>query len=277
MTLLEREAAPEVVDDEPVADDAATAPVDEREQAPPKSSARVLALAFLSASGAALTVGGVFGSWPARGLSVASVAAGVGWAQLCITRTRARVVWQLLILPVIGVLAAVSVAVGAGGKDPATLVGDAIESGKALAIPVPFDPGWRPILIALFMALGFATAWVGARLERPQTALVLPLPLLALAMISQPDSQQIVAGFLGLVPLVAAATLLFGDQGAGGAALGRDFELKRLIRSAGAKHLTPSRQTHSFLDDAQFRRIGNVIDHTAERVENRDVAFALTA
>ena len=50
-----------------------------------------------------------------------------------------------------------------------------------------------------------------------------------------------------------------------------------LVRSAGAKHLAPIRQTHSFLDDAQFRRIGNVIDHAAERVENRDVAFALTA
>ena len=50
-----------------------------------------------------------------------------------------------------------------------------------------------------------------------------------------------------------------------------------LLRSAGAKHLAPFRQTHSFLDDAQVRRICYVVDDTAECIENRDVAFALTA
>jgi hypothetical protein len=43
------------------------------------------------------------------------------------------------------------------------------------------------------------------------------------------------------------------------------------------KHSAPIRQTLSFLADAYFRRIRNVIDDTAERVENRDVAFALAA
>lgn len=198
---------------------------------PAQSSGRALAVAFLTASGAALTVGGVFGSWPARGLAVASVAVGVGWAHVCATRTKGRVLWQLLIVPLIGVLAAASLAVGTGGGDPGSLIGDAIKSGRALAIPVPFDPGWRPVLIALFIALGFATAWVAVRLRRPQTAVVLPLPLLGLAMISQPPKDQVVAGFLGLVPLVAAATLLFGDQGTGAAAFGREFEVKRLLRS----------------------------------------------
>jgi hypothetical protein len=52
---------------------------------------------------------------------------------------------------------------------------------------------------------------------------------------------------------------------------------QRLVRSASAKQLAPIRQLHSFRDYAQFCRIGNVINHTAERVENRDIAPALAA
>ena len=245
MTLLDREAdvdaaAEAELDlglsgeaDGNAADAAGSEPGSAPEAPRPKPSFRALGVAFLSASGAALTVGGVFGSWPARAVAVVTVAIGVGWAAACSSRARNRIVWQLLVLPLAGVLAAASVAIGAGGEDPRTLVAEAIESGRALSIPVPFDPGWRPILIVLFVMLGFATAWISAHLRRPQTALVLPLPLLGLAMISQPADEQVVAGFLGLVPLVAGATLLFGNQGGSGTDFGRDFEVKRLLRSVG--------------------------------------------
>jgi hypothetical protein len=41
--------------------------------------------------------------------------------------------------------------------------------------------------------------------------------------------------------------------------------------------LPPIRKMHSFRDYAQFCRIGNVINHTAEREENRNIALALAA
>lgn len=246
MTLLERdptaaaddgEARDDVVDEAAApGDDAAAAAASDTgggpSPAPPPVSARTVGVALLSCAGAAMTVGGVFGSWAARGFGVAAVAVGVAWAVVCVRRVRGRIVSQLLVLPLTAVLAAASVAVGAGGADPRSLVADAVASGRELSIPVPFDPGWRPVLVGLFVMLGFATGWVSMRLARPQTALLLPLPLLGLAMISQPPDDEVLAGFLGFVPLVAAATLLFGNQG-DGSNLGREFELKRLLRSAG--------------------------------------------
>src|SRR4051812_17297492 len=55
---------------------------------PSKPSIQVLGVAFLSSTSAALSVGGVFASWPARLLSVGAVAVGIAWAYLCATRAR---------------------------------------------------------------------------------------------------------------------------------------------------------------------------------------------
>ncbi|HVA42012.1 MAG TPA: hypothetical protein VNF50_00850, partial [Acidimicrobiales bacterium] len=56
---------------------------------------RPLAVAFLSGAAAALTTGGIFGSWPARLLGVVAVGVGVAWAGLGVRRPERRTLVQI--------------------------------------------------------------------------------------------------------------------------------------------------------------------------------------
>lgn len=198
----------------------------------PVGGLRPLAVAFLSAAAAALTTGGIFGSWPARLLGVVAVGVGVAWARLGVRRPQRRALVQIGMVPLALVLAAASLVIGGGNTSggPLSLMQAAVRAGRLLRPPVPFDPGWRPLLVLIFLLLGFATAWVGAALGRMQLALVIPIPLLLLAAISQPSNQQLLAGILAFVPLVGALAVTFGGDGRSAANLTRSFELRRALR-----------------------------------------------
>jgi hypothetical protein len=194
---------------------------------------RPLLVAGFAMLGTALTVGGIFGSWSARLLCVAAAAGGIGWSWLC-ARSRRRAPLQVL-LPVVALgLSLLSLTVGSAGgpAELPSLVRDAIDAGRALRPPIPFDAGWRPILIMVMMLLGFAAGSAGTILERPKLALVIPLPLLGLTAISQPPTGQALAGLLAVIPVIAGLTVLFGDEG-GVTGLTREFEFRRIVK-AGA-------------------------------------------
>ena len=191
---------------------------------------RALLVAALSGTAAAAMTGGIFGSWPARAFSEAGLLFGVGWTWVVLRRRSARVVFQLLLLPIAVALGILSTVVGAGSESPGSLVGKAVRSGRLLRPPVPFDPGWRPILLVLFVIVGFSAAWVGAGLKRPKWALVLPLPIVILTAISQPAEGELVAGLLSGIPFIAAIGVLFAGEG-GASQLTGAFELKRALRS----------------------------------------------
>jgi hypothetical protein len=195
---------------------------------------RSLAVALLSAGAVALTTGGIFGSWPARILAFVAVSIGVGWAALASRQPQRRTLYTAGVLPLAVVLAAAALLVGAGNASggPIGLIQQAVRAGRLLRPPIPFDPGWRPLLVVIFLLLGFSAAWIGAVAERPQLSLVIPLPLLLLAEISQPSNQQLLAGILAFVPLVAALAVLFGGDGRSTANLSRAFELRRAARGA---------------------------------------------
>ncbi len=205
----------------------------EDEEGPLQVDLRPLIVAGFAVLATALTVGGIFGSWPARLLATAAGLAGVGWAWFC-ARSRRRSLLQVL-LPVVALgLSLLSLTVGSSGgpAELPSLVRDAIDAGRALHPPIPFDAGWRPILIMVMMLLGFAAGSAGTVLERPRLALVIPLPLLGLTAISQPPTGQALAGLLAVVPVIAGLTVLFGDQG-GVSGLTREFEFRRIAK-AGA-------------------------------------------
>lgn len=200
---------------------------------PEPGSLRPLVASGLATAAAALVVGGVFDSWAARLFSLAVAAAGTAlaaWTQ----RSRRPALAQVLV-PLFIVLAALfSVLPGGSPGDLRRLVGDAVDAARLLQIPIPFDAGWRPLLVLIFGFLGFGSATVGVGLKKPMLGVVLPVPLVALAAISQPTSQQVTAGILAFLPILAAFGVLFGgdDAAPGSGGLGRQFELTRLLRGA---------------------------------------------
>jgi hypothetical protein len=198
---------------------------------PRRATLRPLLVAALSTTAAALMTGGIFGSWSARLIAVIGGLFGVFFAWLVLRSATRRVLLQLLFPVVLAVIGIASTLIGGGGESPTTLVGDAIKSGRVLRPPVPFDVGWRPILIVLFAAIGFAAGWLATALKRPQGGLALPLPVLALTAISQPAEGQFIAAVLAGIPLLAAFTVIFGGDSGGASHLSREFEVKRLVRS----------------------------------------------
>ena len=215
---------------------APTPDADERPAVSFGEVARPLAAAALASSAAALVTGGIFGSWAARLLALFAAVFGVGWAFLAL-RARERAATYQALLPVAALGVSLVLLIPAGGGGPSALpqlVREAIEGGRAFRPPVPFDPGWIPILMIVFSMLGFGAAWVGTRLERQRLSIAVPLPLLALTAMTQPDDGEFIAGLCAFVPLLAALAVLFGGDGVKASQLTKDFELKRAIRGAGA-------------------------------------------
>ena len=225
-TLLPPETPPDV---ELVAE---TAPesVDSRDEFSAVSMRPVIAAA-LSSSAAALVVGGIFGSWAARLVGLAMALGGAGLAAW-VLRSKRPALAQVVVLPAFVVVAALSVLPSHSPGDAVSLMRDAVDAGRLLRPPVPFDPGWRPLFVVVLGMLGFGAAWIGAALERPLLGVVLPIPLVGLAAITQPDSGQVLAGVFAFIPILAALGVLFGADTEADTALDRKFELTRLARSA---------------------------------------------
>jgi hypothetical protein len=194
---------------------------------------RPLGVAALSASATALMAGGIFGSWTARSLALFGALLGVGWAYVCLRAEKRRLILELLALPaafLVGILSLLP-----AGQSPSKvfdLMGEAVNAGRLLRPPVPFDPGWRPVLIVVLALVGFATAWVAAAVQKPQLALVLPLPVLFLTAISQPAEGEFIGGMVGFLPLLIALGVLFGGERSSLSELSSTFELRRALKSA---------------------------------------------
>jgi hypothetical protein len=189
----------------------------------------------LSSAAAGITLGGVFGSWSARGLGIAAAALGAATVVVALRSTRtSQIQWAypLLLIAVSVASVAPSPKYGAGGLLRA--MRDAIDAGRVLRPPVPFDPGWRPIVIIIIGLLSFGAAWVGAALDRPRLAVALPLPIVALTAITQPEDGQVLTGVSAFVLVLAALAVLFRGDSTVTEELSGQFELKRALRSAAA-------------------------------------------
>lgn len=225
------------LDDAPRDDDVADEAHDDADERPPIAELlRPLLATSLAASGSALVVGGIFGSWSARIIGLVAVLAGSAWAGVT-RRSRSPGVTQfgiVLVLLLLGVLSLVGTA-GGGPSELPRLVGDAIESGRLFRPPVPFDPGWRPLLVALLGSLAYAAGAIAVGRGQPKLGVGVCVPLTVLAMVSQPDDAAFLGGVLAFLPTIAALSVLFGDDGERASELTREFETKRAVRGvAGA-------------------------------------------
>lgn len=226
---------PDEVPPEPPAPPAPESPTDAESEPGAPLALRPFLAAALATAAAGLLTGGIFGSWAARLLGLFAACFGVGWAYLALRSTRTQVV-QLLFVPVgllFGVISLIPAGDGGPGRLP-DLVREAVRSGRLLRPPVPFDPGWRPIVILLIGAIGLAAAWVAGPFERPKLGIAIPLPVVGLTAISQPEGDQALAGILAFVCILGSLAVLFGGDTTRASELGSQFELKRLVRGAVA-------------------------------------------
>ncbi|MDQ1446461.1 MAG: hypothetical protein QOI20_2925 [Acidimicrobiaceae bacterium] len=196
---------------------------------------RVALAALLASMAAAWVAGGVFQGWMARPVALAGAAAGVGGVWLAVRRNRP--VLQYGVVPgafVLGYLAALILPndTGVTGTVP-ELVRRAIQNGGLSEPPVPFDPGWRFIIVALLTLIGAASASLALGLQRPKLTLLIPLPLVIAAALSQPTGGEVLAGVVALVLLVAGLMMTFSAELADEADTGPRFEARQLLRGAG--------------------------------------------
>jgi transglutaminase-like putative cysteine protease len=109
-----------------------------------------------------------------------------------------------------------------------------MQNGGLLQPPVPFDPGWRFLLVPLITMLSAGTATLVAGGVKPRLALMLPLPLTVAASLVQDPAQELWSGAVALVLGVAALMVLANAEIRGVAEVSRGFELRRNLRGAAA-------------------------------------------
>lgn len=207
------------------------APVVETEAAPAVPGRALIAVG-LSMTAAAMMTGGIFGSWAARFFAEIGVALGVGWTYAVLRRPGRRMVLQLMLLPVAIVVGGMSGIPGSHGRSPGELLGAAVRSGRLFRPPVPFDAGWRPLLIFAFAVISFAAAWLATELRRSKAALVPGLGIVALTAITQAPDGQVIGALAAGLPFLASVGVLFAGDADAASQLSSQFERKRFLRSA---------------------------------------------
>lgn len=202
-------------------------------QRPPASPTLIAVAAGLSAAASAWMVGGLFREFSARLVALTGVAVGTGIVVLS-HRLRRGTALQWLTAPIailVGVL--LTAPDLSGGLTLTRLVSDAIHTGGLLQPPVPFDPGWKVVLVGLLALVSLGAASLGVATRRPRLGVALPLPLTMGAAIIQPDTAQLASAAVGMALTVAALSVAYGAELGRDGRVGGGFEVRRLLRTAG--------------------------------------------
>jgi hypothetical protein len=127
--------------------------------APPVNPLTTSIAAFLSTASAAWVVGGLFTGIQARLVGILGGLIGAGFVALA-NRGRRGAALQYFALPLAMVVGAVLVIPDATGgtANLVSLVKEAITSGGLGSPPVPFDPGWRFLVVVVMALLGITSA-----------------------------------------------------------------------------------------------------------------------
>lgn len=191
------------------------------------------AMAALSTTAVGWMFAGVFGSGLARVVGVAGALLGVGLATFSYRLTRPALL-QYLSAPIFIAAGALIVLPFAprGNANLVSLVIDAVRSGGISHPPVPFDPGWRFILLLLVALIGATATMLAVHLGRSTLAIMLPAPLIFLGALVQPPSSTLLSAVVTLVLFVAAFGVSYGADLAREGASSRQFERRRAIRAA---------------------------------------------
>ena len=91
---------------------------------------------------------------------------------------------------------------------------------------------------------------MSSTMKRQMLAVAVPVPVVAIAAISQPKEAQLLAGLFAFVPILAALAVLFGGDATRSGVLGGEFELKRALR--GLAGMVPLVLALVLLNSASF-------------------------
>jgi hypothetical protein len=221
----------------PLASDPRIDAVDEtqvEETAVPHS--RIALVAALSGSAAAVTLGGLFSGVMAVVVGVLAAVASTGLVGVAAARGKAWL--QLLAVPAIFVFGYAAALLlpnetGVTGSVP-TLVRESIANGGLAKPPIPFDPGWRFLLVAVIALVSAAAASLAIGFRSPRLAALIPLPLVIAAGLNQAPGREAISGIAAMGLLLGALAVSSAADLAGRAEVSKTFERKQLVRSVGA-------------------------------------------
>jgi hypothetical protein len=201
---------------------------------PPSTDLRVAIAVAFPVIATAVMVGGIFSGTSPRVYAAIAGLLGVGLAVVASRIARPAVAYLVIMggLFAIGVLLVIP-----SGLDNVTgvarLASDSARSGNVLRPPVALNPGWQAIIGWLMGVVGFAAGWVAVAIERPPMALLVPMPIAAIAGISVPKTAQITSGVVVLV-LFALGLGILSSVPTGDAEGERpplSYELRRALRA----------------------------------------------
>ena len=206
---------------------------DEQEEGrPPVSLVSASAAAFLATAGVGWMLGGIFPGILPRLVGV--LGAFVGAATVAASsKLRNPTTLQFLALPLGIVVGVVLTAAVAGGSSVPTLIVEAVKAGGLSQPPVPFDPGWRFLLVVLTCSIVVSAATGAVAFGRPRLSVFLPAPVLAAGALIQPEGKELVSVVPALVLLVAGLAVAFGGELSRESETGASFEARRLGKAGG--------------------------------------------
>lgn len=189
---------------------------------------------FLAVAAAGWMVGGIFQGLLPRFVGVGGALIGCGSVALSFRTRRPSAVQYLGIVAAVVVgVALVAPDAGGGSANLPGLVTEALRTGGLANPPVPFDPGWRFILVVVMALFGGGAASLSIALRQPKLGIFVPLPLVLAAALVQPAKTPVYLTAIGIVLIPAALTVSHGVELARDGSTSGRFEVRRLARSAG--------------------------------------------
>lgn len=232
LPVTQAEDEPRILhDEEPASERRESREEAERQPADPLLTA---AAVFLSATAAAWMCAGLFRGLFPKGVALIGPLLGAGMVAFSY-RTRRPSIVQYLALPaalLVGAILVIPDATGGTANLPG-LVAEAIRTGGVAQPPIPFDPGWRFILVVLTAILATAAASLATSLDRPKLGIFMPVPLVFAAALIQPPEGTMLTTGVALALLVGSMAVAYGVELTREGATSGEFEARRLGKGVG--------------------------------------------
>lgn len=197
---------------------------------PPINPTLTTAGAMLATAAAAWVVGGIFRDFSAHLVGLLGVVIGGGIVLLTMRRPGGAYL-QFLVIPVAALAGAALVALDSHTGGGLTYqIAQAVNNGGLLQPPVPFDPGWRFILVFIFALLTAGGAALGISLRRPRLGVSMAVPVTMAAVLTQPASSEVATVVVALLFLMLGMTLAYGAELGTSGLSSAAFEGRRLVR-----------------------------------------------